>query len=294
MSSLKKTARITGLLYLGVGITGMLGFLLIRPEIYVAGDAAATLANLGEREMLARLGIAFEFLVVLTQALAAVWFYKLFRTVSSTAAGSLAAFGLINSTAILSSAAFLVSALAIALDPALAPGGDAAASVELMYELSGAFWGRRRPVLRALADPDGVPGGGFPVDAPATGLDPHGRRRRLHPECLRPLSDPRSAGCGGARPHRSGDCGRVLDDRLPADKGCAEQHRAAHCNAGACRRVIDLIGWDKRRPRLTAGSSLSLLKMTQLAQMAKAWIDQLPLWRTFSAPDTNQVVVSEG
>ena len=58
--------------------------------------------------------------------------------------------------------------------------------------------------------------------------------------------------------------------------------------------MIDLIGWDKRRPRLTAGSSLSLLKMTQLAQMAKAWIDQLPLWRTFSAPDTNQVVVSEG
>lgn len=141
MSSLKRTARITGLLYLGVGITGMLGFLLIRPEIYVAGDAAATLANLVEREMLARLGIAFELLVVLTQALVSVWFYKLFRTVSSTAAGSLAAFGLINSTAILASAAFLVTALTGALDPALAPGGDAAGTVQLMYELSGAFWG---------------------------------------------------------------------------------------------------------------------------------------------------------
>jgi len=141
MSSLKRMARITGLLYLGIAITGMLGFLLIRPEIYVTGDSAATLANLVEREMLARLGIALELLVVLTQALAAIWFYKLFRSVSSTAAGSLAAFGLINSTAILSSAAFLVSALAIALDPALAPGGDAAASVQLMYELSGAFWG---------------------------------------------------------------------------------------------------------------------------------------------------------
>lgn len=141
MSSLKRTARITGLWYLGVGITGMLGFLLIRPEIYVAGDGAATLANLVEREMLARLGIAFELLVVLTQALVSVWFYKLFRTVSSTAAGSLAAFGLINSTAILASAAFLVTALTGALDPALAPGGDAAGTVQLMYELSGAFWG---------------------------------------------------------------------------------------------------------------------------------------------------------
>jgi Domain of unknown function (DUF4386) len=141
MKSMKATARITGLLYLGVGITGMLGFLLIRPEIYVAGDAAATFANLVERQMLARLGIALELLVVLTQALVAVWFYKLFRTVSNTAAGSLAAFGLINSAAILSSAAFLVTALTVALDPSLAPGGDAAATAQLMYELSGAFWG---------------------------------------------------------------------------------------------------------------------------------------------------------
>lgn len=141
MRTLKRTARTTGLLYLGIAITGMLGFLLIRPEIYVAGDAAATLANLVEREMLARLGIALEFLVVLTQALAAVWFYKLFRTISSTAAGSIGAFGLINSTAILASAAFLVTALTVALDPALAPGGGAAETAQLMYELSGAFWG---------------------------------------------------------------------------------------------------------------------------------------------------------
>jgi hypothetical protein len=141
MRPLKKTARTTGLLYLGVAITGMLGFLLIRPEIYVAGDAAATLANLIDRETLARLGIALELLVVLTQALAAVWFYKLFRTVSTTAAGSLTAFGLINSIAILSSAAFLVTALTVALEPALAPGGDAAATAQLMYEMSGAFWG---------------------------------------------------------------------------------------------------------------------------------------------------------
>ena len=29
----------------------------------------------------------------------------------------------------------------MALDPALAPGGDAAATAQLMYEMSGAFWG---------------------------------------------------------------------------------------------------------------------------------------------------------
>jgi hypothetical protein len=140
MNPLKATARTTGLLYLGLGIAGMLGFLLIRPELFVAGDPAGTLDNLVEREGLARLGIAIEFLVVITQALLAVWFYKLFRSVSSTAAGSVAAFGLVNGTAILSSAAFLVTALAVALDPSLSPGGDPAATVQLMYEVSGTFW----------------------------------------------------------------------------------------------------------------------------------------------------------
>ena len=141
MDTLKATARTTGLLYLAIAIAGMLGFALIRPEIYIAGDPAATLANLTQSEGLARLGIGLEFVIVLAQALAAIWFFKLFRSVSATAAGSLAAFGLINAVAILSSAAFLVTALAVALDPALAPAGDAAATAQMMYELSGAFWG---------------------------------------------------------------------------------------------------------------------------------------------------------
>ena len=34
-----------------------------------------------------------------------------------------------------------MTALTVALDPALAPGGDAAATAQLMYEMSGAFWG---------------------------------------------------------------------------------------------------------------------------------------------------------
>ncbi|HET9138771.1 DUF4386 domain-containing protein [Actinophytocola sp.] len=56
----------------------------------MAGDPAATLANLVERETLARAGVAFELLVVVTIALAA-------------------AFGLVNAVAILSSAAMLAT-----------------------------------------------------------------------------------------------------------------------------------------------------------------------------------------
>jgi hypothetical protein len=136
----KRTALVTGLWYLGLAITGMLGFLIVRPEIYVSGDSASTLANLIEKATLARLGLVLEIAVVATQALAAVWFYKLFRTSNQTAAWALAAFGMANSLAIMISAAFMATALTVAGDVALAPGADAAATVQLMYELSGNFW----------------------------------------------------------------------------------------------------------------------------------------------------------
>ena len=60
-----------------------------------------------DHETLARLGIALEMGIVVTQALAAVWFYKLFRSVDTFAAGTLATFGMVNAVAILGSAAFL-------------------------------------------------------------------------------------------------------------------------------------------------------------------------------------------
>ncbi|RSM68799.1 DUF4386 domain-containing protein [Actinoplanes sp. ATCC 53533] len=129
-------ARTTGLLYLGLAVTGLFGFLLIRSQLFVAGDAAATLARLVEREGLARAGVAFELLIVLTQALTAVWFYRLFREVDAVAAGSIAAFGLVNAVAILGSAALLATAAEVALHPV----GDGAASVQVLYLVSGHLW----------------------------------------------------------------------------------------------------------------------------------------------------------
>lgn len=137
----RRTARATGLWYLALGIIGMLGFLIIRPRIYVEGDSAATLANLVEHAGLARAGLALELALVVTQALAAVWFYKLFRSANATAAWALAAFGLVNAVAVMASAGFMAAALAVAGDVSLAPGGDAAATVQLMYHLSSNSWG---------------------------------------------------------------------------------------------------------------------------------------------------------
>lgn len=131
------TARMTGLLYLGLAITGALGFLLIRPQLFAADQPGATLANLVEHESLARAGVAFELLIVVTQALAAVWFYRLFRTADPLAASGIAAFGLVNAVAILVSAAMLATAIEFALTPV----GDAAATVQTLYLVSGNLWG---------------------------------------------------------------------------------------------------------------------------------------------------------
>ena len=81
---LVRTARTTGLLYLGLAITGMLSYLLIRNQLYVADNAEATLANLTQHEALARLGIVVELGVVITQALVALWFYRLFGGVNAS------------------------------------------------------------------------------------------------------------------------------------------------------------------------------------------------------------------
>ncbi len=135
------TARWTGIFYLGLAIAGLVGFLLVRSELFVADDSSATLANLINHAELARIGIAADISAVLTQALAAVWFFKLFRRENSLAAGAIAAFGLVNAAAITVATAFSATALAVAGDPSLAPGGDQEGTVQLLYTVSGTLWG---------------------------------------------------------------------------------------------------------------------------------------------------------
>lgn len=99
------------------------------------------MSNLVEHTSMARLGVVLELGIVLTQALAAVWFYRLFRSVDSFAAGLVAVLGMVNAVAILGSAAALATALDVADDKSLAVSEGAAATVQLLYVLSGHFWG---------------------------------------------------------------------------------------------------------------------------------------------------------
>ena len=111
---LVSTARLTGVWYLALAITGMIGFLFLHSRIYVSDDPAKTLSNLKEFETLARMRLLFELLIVASQALAAVWFYKLFRNIQHDAAWALAAWGMMNAAAIMISAMAMGGALEVA------------------------------------------------------------------------------------------------------------------------------------------------------------------------------------
>lgn len=130
------TARTTGVLYLALAVAGGVGFLLVRPML-VDGDPLTTLAQLREREALARTLIGLEMALVVFQVLAALWFYRLFRAVDGFAAAAIAVFGVLNAVAIMGSAA----ATATSLEAALGSAGGEAGSPQLLLALSEHFWG---------------------------------------------------------------------------------------------------------------------------------------------------------
>ncbi|MCC2031669.1 DUF4386 domain-containing protein [Microbacterium allomyrinae] len=132
-----RTARWTGGAYLGLALAGMLGFLVLRPQLHVPGDSAATLANLVDRGALVQAAIALELLIVVAQALAAVGFYALFRADRPVAAFSVATFGMANAAAVLGSAAMIVAAYGLASSPS--PVGDPV-MIAALFAVADAFW----------------------------------------------------------------------------------------------------------------------------------------------------------
>lgn len=108
------TARIAGVWYLVLAIAGVVGFLVLHPQIYVSGDLPQTVANLSEHETIARLRLLLEFAIVISQALAAVYFFKLFKDINHVASWALAAWGTMNAGVIMISAIAMGGAINVA------------------------------------------------------------------------------------------------------------------------------------------------------------------------------------
>ncbi len=81
--SLKKTARLAGLLYLILGITGFYGIMYVPMQIIVSGNIADTSGNIIANEFLFRTGVASHLISVISFLFLALVLYKLFKQVNS-------------------------------------------------------------------------------------------------------------------------------------------------------------------------------------------------------------------
>ena len=137
-SQLIAIARTAGIWYLLLAISGILGFMMLHSQVYNA-DPNKTLTNLVEGESLARLRLLTELIIVVSQALTAVWFYRLFRNINEWAAWSTGVWGTVNAVAIMISAISMGAAIKIALSSQAME--DKVVLIDLLTNLISNAWG---------------------------------------------------------------------------------------------------------------------------------------------------------
>jgi hypothetical protein len=109
-----KTARLTGVWYLLLAISGIVGFMILHPMIFVMSNEEQTLNNLIHLGVSSRLRLHIELVIIISQALAAVWFYKLFRDINKSASITIGIWGTVNAVVIMVSAIAMKLAIDIA------------------------------------------------------------------------------------------------------------------------------------------------------------------------------------
>ncbi len=95
-NSLKRTARIAGLLYFILAILGIFSLMYVPPQIGVKGDDVATCRNIVNKEFLFRLDLAVNVITNVMYIFLAMQFYKLFENVNRNLCRLLVAFVLVQ------------------------------------------------------------------------------------------------------------------------------------------------------------------------------------------------------
>ncbi len=133
------TARKAGVWYLVLAISGVLGFLVLHPQVYLSNDLPQTISNLREHETLARIRLLAEFVIILSQAIAAVYFFRLFKDINHFASWALAAWGTMNAGVIMISAIAMAGAIDVA--SATLPENDRLIMIQIFVQVIKSSWG---------------------------------------------------------------------------------------------------------------------------------------------------------
>ncbi len=99
-SSISKTARLSGFLYLLIAVCGGFAFFAGYESLIVSGDATATANNIIKSESIFRLGFAGDALTFLTEIVLTILLYHLFKPVNKTLS-QIAAFSRLAMTAMI-------------------------------------------------------------------------------------------------------------------------------------------------------------------------------------------------
>jgi len=86
MNSQKKTARVTGILYLIIFFANVFAYFIVSESLIVPGDATATANNIMASESLYRAGFVSYLIVFLSDIAVAILLYKLLKPVNKTLA----------------------------------------------------------------------------------------------------------------------------------------------------------------------------------------------------------------
>jgi len=116
VSSPKRLARIAGVFYLLVGIFGGFAEGFVDPKMYVAGDAAATTANVVANSVLVRLGVVAHLVDGAFFALTALTLYVLLKHAGKAVARAMLVFVVIAVGMISLNAVFQFEGLQVATD----------------------------------------------------------------------------------------------------------------------------------------------------------------------------------
>lgn len=84
MDSLKKTARVAGILYLILALVGPFSLVYVSSTLIVSGDAAATAHNIMASESLFRIGMVGESVIFLIEIVLPIILYVLLKPVNQT------------------------------------------------------------------------------------------------------------------------------------------------------------------------------------------------------------------
>lgn len=130
---IQKYARLAGLLYLAIIVLGLFGERFVRNSLIVSGDAAATASNLLASELLWRLGIAGQWVLLLCAVGMTVLWYVLLRPAGKHLTLLAVFFALISLAVESVSALHLQMTLAPLKSAALARAADPSIAAAIAY-----------------------------------------------------------------------------------------------------------------------------------------------------------------